>query len=196
MKRSAIYIDFYRRVVGRHIAARESLADKSNEQAVEDEIRHLQHVIAPLVERSPESISSEERFGEFPEMLPWSGTFFGKALVILFVFVFFAIPALGGIANAWFPEIQRTNVIFGLAVIGLLALISIILLQILAYHASTLREIAQKIVDAKKEYADYPIASVDEGEPLLMKTISEKFEISLESLKPETRLDTELGFEL
>jgi hypothetical protein len=65
-----------------------------------------------------------------------------------------------------------------------------------AYHAFTLREIAQKIVEAKEKYIDYPIRSVDEVEPLLLNTLSKCFDIPLNSLKPETRLDTNLGFEL
>lgn len=213
------YVDFYRRVVGRRISVRESLTGKSDEQGIEDEMRHLQLVIAPIVDRSPESIMPEERFGEivpirdqrkawtdmlaeFPGLLPWSGTFFGKSLVILLVALFFVIPALGGMINAWFPDMLRDNVFFWLGICGLIALLTILLLQFFyfrhrwAYHASTLREIAQMIVEVKKKYADYPIASVDDVEPLLLKTLSEKFKIPLDSLKPETRLDTELGFEL
>ncbi len=217
------YVDFYRQIVGRRIAARESLAGKSDEQAVEDEIDHLRRIIAPLIGRSPETIMPEEPFGEivpireqrrawtdiladFPGLLPWSGTFFAKSLalllVILFVTVVFVIPALRGMIHTWCPGMPRVDFFFVLGVCGLLALFSILLLQFFyfrhrwVYHASMLREIAQMIVEAKKKYADYPIASTDDVEPLLLQALSETFEIPLDSLKPETRLDTELGFVL
>ncbi len=109
---------------------------------------------------------------------------------------------LGWLFKAWFPEIQWENIVFVLGMCGLIALLAILLLQFFyfrhrwACHASTLQEIAQMIVKAKKKYADYPIASVEDVEPLLLRTLSEKFEIPQDSLKPETRLDNELGFEL
>jgi hypothetical protein len=210
-------IDFYRRIVGRRIAVRESLVGKSDEQAVEEEVRHLQQVIGSLVERSPETIMPEERFGEivpiqdqrkawtnifaeFPGWLPWSGTFFGKSLVFLLVALFFIIPALGGIANAWFPEIVNPQLASGLIIGGLVIIALLVLFQIFyfrhrwKYRTLTLREIAMKIVEAKRQYADYPIASVEDVEPLLLQTLSEKFGISRDSLKPETRFDTDLRF--
>ncbi|MDR1053839.1 MAG: hypothetical protein LBL39_06650, partial [Planctomycetaceae bacterium] len=84
------YIDFYRRLVGRRIVARDSLINKSKEQAVEDEIQHLQQTIAPLVDRSPRTDRSETRFcdivpvkdqrkvwtnifTDFPGLLHWKG---------------------------------------------------------------------------------------------------------------------------
>ncbi|MDR1142312.1 MAG: hypothetical protein LBL62_11510, partial [Planctomycetaceae bacterium] len=197
-----------------------SLIHKSNEQAVEDEIQHLRQTIAPLVGRDPEAITSEERFCEivpvrdqrkawtnifadFPDLISWRRMFFINPLVFLLVVLFFVLPAFGGIANVWFPEIHRAMyVIFVALFCSFLVLLLIILFQQRfyyrhrwAYQALTLREIAQKIVDAKEKYIDYPIGSVDEVEPLLLKTLSECFEIPLDSLKPETRLDTDLGFE-
>jgi hypothetical protein len=216
------YVNSYRRLVGRRIAARESLINKSKEQAVEDEIQHLRQTIAPLVGRDLEMISSEDRFYEivpardqrkvwtsifadFPALIPWRKIFFYRPLAIYFIVLFFVIPTIAGITNALFPEILQTifyRVFFIVALLGFGTLFLTILIQQIfyyrhhwAYQALTLREIAQKIVDAKEKYIDYPIRSVDEVEPLLLKTLSECFDIPLDSLKPKTRLDTNLGFE-
>ncbi|MDR1289776.1 MAG: hypothetical protein LBK06_01095, partial [Planctomycetaceae bacterium] len=161
------YVNFYRRLVGRRIAARESLIHKSNDQAVEDEIQHLRQTIAPLVDRYPEMISPEDRFYEivplkdqrkawtnifadFPDLLSWRGTFFTTSIVFLFFALFLGVPILGEIAGRIFG-ISRIMVIEIGGICGLIALISIIFLQIFyyrhrwMYQALTLREIAQKI---------------------------------------------------
>ena len=213
------YVGFYRRIVGRRIAIRESLLGKSDIQAIDDEVRHLQQVIGSHIGRLPETIMPEERFGEIVpirdqwrtwkdifaealELLPWSGTFFWRTLAVLLVFMFFVNPALGGIALTWFPEKIVIRLIYGLMLGTVLAIMFVLLLQIFyfrhrcKYHASTLWEIATKIVEAKKQYASYPVTSVEEVEPLLLQTLSEKFDIPLGMLKPETRLDTDLGFVL
>jgi hypothetical protein len=211
------YVDLYRQLVGRRIVARESLIHKSNDQAVEDEIQHLRQTIAPLVGCDPKMITPEDRFCEivpvkdqhkvwtnifadFPGLIIWEGKFFVISLVILFFASFLGIvPISGEIAKVF--GISRTIVIGIGAICGFIVLLLIILLQIFyysrrwAYQALTLRQIAQKIVNAKEEYIDYPIRSVDEVEPLLLKTLSECFDIPLNSLKLETRLDTDLGFE-
>lgn len=61
-------------------------------------------------------------------------------------------------------------------------------------HRLTLREIAEQIVEAKTKYADYPIASLEDVEPTLFRTIAKTYEIPLSSLNRETRPEADLGF--
>jgi len=210
------YIVFYKRLVGRRIAVREFLAGKTDEQAVEDELRHLQNVIGLLVERSPESILTEERFGQvvplslqrtawtqifadFPGLLQWYGMFFRRSLAGLFITLVLVVPTTATLLEV-FTAWESNNPLIWIGPFGVVALLAIILFQIshfrhrCYYHGSTLREIAEKIIAVKKQYEHYPIGSVDEVEPILLRTISETYEIPIDTLTLTTRLDTDLGF--
>ncbi|MDR0705770.1 MAG: hypothetical protein LBF88_12380 [Planctomycetaceae bacterium] len=58
-------VKFYQRLVKRRIAVREFLADKNDDQAVEEELRHLRNVIGSFIDRIPETIDSPNISGHF-----------------------------------------------------------------------------------------------------------------------------------
>ena len=179
-------------------------------------MRHLRNVIGLLVERSPESILPEERFGQvvplslqrtawtqiftdFPGLLQWYGMFFRRCLLGLLVTLVFVIPLTTTLLKkfaGW--EINTPLILLG--PLGVVALLMIILFQIFHfrhrcyYHGSTLREIAEKIIAIKKQYENYPIGSIDDVEPILLHTMSETYKIPIDTLTLTTRLDSDLGF--
>jgi hypothetical protein len=209
-------VEFYQRLVRRRIAVREFLADKNVDQAVEEELQHLRNVIGSFIDRIPETINSEERFGQlvpfqeqkkvwkaifadFPGRLPFDLHFdlsFRCISLLLFVIFGSALWLL-----RWFPLWQLATVIFlviGLGIGIVLILVPVILLKLYYFQTrrSTLRTIAEKAVETKKQFADYPVSSIDDVEPMIRRTFQETFHVPSDLLKPETRLDRELEFEL
>ncbi|MDR1484708.1 MAG: hypothetical protein LBT09_07775 [Planctomycetaceae bacterium] len=203
-------VEFYQRLVGRRIAVREFLADKNVDQAVEEELRHLRNVIGSFIDRTPETINSEERFdqlvpfqeqtkvwkamfADFPGRLPFDLHFNLPLYIFLLLLIF---------SNAlWlllqFPLWQLATAIFlGIGIVFILVLVVLSKLYYFRTRRSTLRTIAEKAVEAKKQFADYPISSIDDVEPMIRRTFQETFHVPSDLLKPETRLDRELEFEL
>jgi hypothetical protein len=197
---------------------REFLAGKTDEQAIEDDLRRIQHIIGLLVERTPETILPEEQFGrivplsqqrtvwtqifaDFPGLLQWHNTFLPRSLMGLLI-TLIIIPTMATFLNESLLLWKVYKLHIWSVLLGVIALPGIILLQFFHfrhrcyYHSSTLREIAEKMVAAKKQYTNYPIGSVDDVEPILLHTLSEAFEIPLDSLTAITRLDLDLGFVL
>ncbi|MDR0704988.1 MAG: hypothetical protein LBF88_08370 [Planctomycetaceae bacterium] len=207
-------VEFYQRLVKRRIAAREFLAGKNDDQAVEEELQHLRNIIGSFTDRIPETIDSEERFGQlvpvreqkkvwtaifadFPGLLSFNNSFFPVALL----FVLLGCPLLVTLLSWLFP-VRRGVVSLFVGTGFSLIFVAVILLQLFYFrhrccsYKSTLRTIAEKTVEAKKRFADYPISSVEEVEPMIRQTFSDIFHVPSDLLKQETRLDQELGFEI
>ncbi|GHT41948.1 hypothetical protein FACS189443_4380 [Planctomycetales bacterium] len=197
-------LGFYQRLVGRRIAVRGLLAGKTGEQSVEEELQHLRETIKSIIAPIHETIDSKKMFGEivplreqkkvwkaifadFPGLLQWHNSFFPMSLL----FLLFGIPLLLGLLRFLFPvfDIKPLIGVF-IGVGGFVVLISIILLQIFyfshrwCYHRLTLRQIAEKVVEAKKQFADYPVVSVEDVEPMMRQVFSDKFDVPFDSLKP------------
>jgi hypothetical protein len=209
-------VEFYQSLVGRRIAVREFLAGKNDDQAVEEELRHLRNVIGSFIERASETIDSELRFGQlvqvreqkkvwniifadFPGLLVFDNPFYFRLQLL---FILFGCPFLV-LLLSWLLPPKCRDVVISFGGIGFcLYFFVVILLQVFyfrhrsCFHSSTLRVIAEKIVESKKQFANYPISSVNDVEPLIRRTFQETFLVSFDLLKPETRLDLELGFEL
>jgi hypothetical protein len=206
-------VAYYQRLVGRRIFARELIAGKSDNQMIEDELQHLRNIIGSFTNRESETIDSEERFGKLVPIREqkkiWKAIFADLPLLLRFYNVFFIVALLFTLLGCilsiglfyWlFPDWKNTVTLF-VGVGFSLILVSVILLQIFyfqyrcRFHNLTLRRIAEKTVEAKKQFVDYPISSVEEIEPKIRQVLSENFNIPSDSLKKETRLDLELGFE-
>ncbi|MDR0609296.1 MAG: hypothetical protein LBG58_04245 [Planctomycetaceae bacterium] len=207
-------VEFYQRLVGRRITVREFLADKNDDQAVEKELQHLRNIIGSFTDRIPETIDSEERFGQLvpvrEQKKVWAAVFADFPGLLLFdnwnsfikllLFMFFGYSILIGLLSGVFPMLipifKFTGIVF------ILIFVAFILLQLFYFRPccrvrhSTLRTIAEKTVEAKKQFADYPISTVEEVEPMIRQTFSDVFLVPSDLLKQETRLDLELGFEL
>ena len=205
--------EFYRRLVGQRIAAREFFKGITEEQAVEKELLQMQNTIGTLTGRLPETIMPNERFGDlvslheqkkvwlalfsgFPDHLQWSSTFLPKSLLGLLAAIIVSIAFLPYLFPFWNRQIFSCCV----GIVGVCAFVLIIVLHVryfryrCRYYQFSLREIAEKNVDAKKKFIDYPIHSHEEVEPLIMRTLAEKFEIPSEFLKLETSLADDVGF--
>jgi uncharacterized membrane protein len=190
-------VEFYQRLVGRRITVREFLADKNDAQTVEEELQHLHNVIGSFIDRIPETIDSEERFGQlvplreqkkvwkaifadFPGLLPFNNR---GSFIRLLLFMFFGYSFLTGLLGGLFPMLMPIFKFTG--IVFILIFVAVILLQLFYFRPccrarrSTLRTIAEKMVEATKQFADYPISSIDDVEPMIRRTFQENIPCSL-----------------
>ncbi|MDR2438458.1 MAG: hypothetical protein LBE12_03670 [Planctomycetaceae bacterium] len=100
-------VEFYQRLVQRRINAREFLAGKNDDQAVEAELQHLRNIIGSFTNRIPETISSEELFGQlvpfWEQKKVWTIIFADFPGMLLFDKRFFFIKLVEGTSkNSFF----------------------------------------------------------------------------------------------